>query len=559
MKVRFPLLFYFLAALYLFTACSVKDSSDSRTVFRYNASQGISSLDPAFARTQNNIWAVQQLFNGLVQLDDSLHVIAAIAQSWDISEDGKVYTFYLRKDIFFHDHPVFPDGKGRRVNATDFEYSLSRILNPQLASPGGWVFNMVDTNKPGTNVGFRAENDSVFTIHLVKPFPAFLGLLTMPYCYVVSREIVEHYGNDFRRNPVGTGPFYFRLWREGEKLVLLKHEHYFEQDEEGIRLPKLDAISVSFINDRQSEFLEFIKGNLDFISGVHASYKDELLTRTGELKPKYSDRFRMYTFPYLNTEYLGILVDTSLANVKNSPLRIREVRQAINYGFNRAKMMSYLRNNLGTPATSGFIPDGFPEFSGQLRGYDYNPDKARELLSSAGFPGGDGLGEIVLTTTSDYVDLFEFMQHELSSIGIRLRIEVSPGAAFRESVAQSRLNLFRGSWIADYPDAENYLALFYSRNFTPAGPNYTRFSSQEFDAMYESSFFILDQSERYVLYRKMDQLIMDEAVVIPLYYDKVVRFTGKNVTGMSPNPLNLLNLKYVRKITPKSEADDTDS
>ena len=552
MKVRFPLLFYFLAALYLFTACSVKDSSDSRTVFRYNASQGISSLDPAFARTQNNIWAVQQLFNGLVQLDDSLHVIPAIAHSWDISEDGTVYTFHLRKDVFFHDHPVFPEGKGRRVNATDFEYSLSRILDPRTASPGGWVFNMADTNKPGTNMGFKAENDSVFSVHLKNPFPPFLGILTMPYCYVVPREIVEHYGNDFRRNPVGTGPFYFRLWREGEKLVLRRNESYFEYDWDSVRLPYLDAVSITFINDKQSEFLEFIKGNLDFLSGVHASYKDELLTRTGELKPKYSRDFRMYTFPYLNTEYLGILVDPQLEIVQNSPLRIKEVRQAINYGFDRVKMMSYMRNNLGTPAVNGFVPEGLPSFSGEVRGYHYHPDKARQLLAEAGFPGGAGLDEILLTTTSDYLDLFEFMQHELTQVGIRIRLEVSPGATFREGVAQSRLNLFRGSWIADYPDAENYLALFYSKNFSPGGPNYTHFSNPEYDKLYEQSFRIIDEEKRFELYRKMDQMIMDEAVVVPLYYDKVVRFTREDVKGMSPNPLNLLNLKYVKKVKTNS-------
>lgn len=552
MKYSFHIFLPLLVFVFLVSACSVSDSGEDRTVFRYNASQGISSLDPAFARTQNNIWGVQQLFNGLVQLDDSLHVIPAIAQSWDISEDGKVYTFYLRKDVYFHDHPVFPGGKGRAVNARDVEYSLARILNPQLASPGAWVFNMVDIAMPGTNNGFKAENDSVFSVYLKNPFPAFLGILTMPYCYVVPCEIVEHFGNDFRRNPVGTGPFYFKLWREGEKLVLRKNESYFETDVDSTKLPYLDAIAVSFINDRQSEFLEFIKGNLDFISGVHASYKDELLTRTGELKPKYRDKISMYTFPYLNTEYAGFLVDTSITSVKSSPLRFREVRQAINYGFDRAKMMSYLRNNLGTPALHGFVPDGLPSFSTEVKGYSYQPDKARQLLSDAGFPGGVGLGEILLTTTSDYLDLFEFMQHELARVGINLRIEVSPGAVFREGVAQSRLNFFRGSWIADYPDAENYLALFYSKNFSPGGPNYTHFSSAEFDRLYEKAFTITDDEQRFELYRKMDQLVMNEAPVVPLFYDKVVRFTGKDVQGMSPNPLNLLNLKHVKKVKTNS-------
>lgn len=547
MKVHFPLLFIIPALLCSFAACSVKDSSDTRTVFRYNASQGITSLDPAFARTQNNIWGVQQLFNGLVQLDDSLHVIPAIAYRWEILNNGKTYRFYLRDDVFFHDHAVFPDGKGRKVIAADFEYSLSRILDPRVASPGVWVFNMVETGKPGAIMGFKAESDTVFTVHLKSSFPAFAGLLTMPYCYVVPHEVAEFYGSDFRRNPVGTGPFYLKLWREGEKMVMRKNDNYFEYDLDSNRLPYLDAISISFINDKQSEFLEFVKGKLDFLSGVHASYKDELLTRNGELKPKYTKEFKMYTFPYLNTEYLGVLVDTSLTIVKNSPLNIKEIRQAINYGFDRAKMMSYLRNNLGAPAKHGFVPEGLPSFSNELKGYTYNPDRARQLLIQAGFPGGTGLDEIVLTTTSDYLDLFEFMQHELQQIGIKIKIEVSPGATFRESVAQSRLNLFRGSWIADYPDAENYLALFYSRNFSPGGPNYTHFSSAEFDKLYEKSFTIIDDEKRFELYREMDQMIIDEAVVIPLFYDKVVRFTRKNISGMSPNPLNLLNLKHVRK------------
>ncbi len=541
---------FLISALFigLLTACSPKHTNDTRSVFRYNATQGITSLDPAFARTQNNIWAVHQIFNGLVQLDDSLRIKPSIAYRWEISEDGKTLRFFLRNDIYFHDHPVFPNGKGRRVIAADFEYSLARILDPRLASPGVWVFNMVNTNKPGTNKGFKAESDSVFVIHLNAPFPAFIGILTMPYCYVLPKEAIEYFGNEFRRNPVGTGPFYFKLWHEGEKLVLRRNENYFEYDLDSVRLPYLDAVAVTFIKDKQSEFLEFILGNLDFISGVHASYKDELLTRDGELRPKYEDKIKMYTQPYLNTEYLGILVDTSKANVKNSPLKIREIRQAINYGFDRVKMMKNLRNNLGTPALQGFIPQGLPSFSTEVRGYYYNPGRARQLLIRAGFPGGKGLDEILLTSTSDYLDLFEFIQHELAHIGIKIRIEVSPGATFREGVAHSRLNFFRGSWIADYPDAENYLALFYSKNFSPGGPNTTHFSNPEFDRLYEKSFTLTDDEERFALYRKMDQLIMDEAVVVPLYYDKVVRFTGKNISGISPNPLNLLNLKYVRKI-----------
>ena len=248
------------------------DQNQGKTVFRYNESKGIATLDPAYAKSQTLIWPVHQLFNGLVQMDSDLNVQPCIAKSWDISEDGLSYTFHLRDDVYFHDHPVFTGGEGRRVTAGDFVYSLERIYDPQTASPGAWIFNQLDQSK-----GPEAINDSTLRIHLKRRFPAFLGLLTMKYCSVVPREIVEHYGDEFGRHPVGTGPFQFKMWREGEKLIFVDHPAYFEKDARGNRLPYLDAVAITFISDKQSEFLEFIKGNLDFLSGLSPANKDELL------------------------------------------------------------------------------------------------------------------------------------------------------------------------------------------------------------------------------------------------------------------------------------------
>ncbi len=527
--------------IFFLVACTgTRKEEDQRTVFRYNESKGIATLDPAFARNQTIIWPVNQLYNGLVQMDGELHVTPCIARDWSISPDGKAYTFRLRQDVYFHDDPVFPEGKGRKVNARDFIYSFSRITDPAVASPGAWIFNLV--RKEG---GFEALNDSTFRIHLEQAFPAMLGILTMPYCHVVPREAVEKYGDDFRSHPVGTGPFRFRYWKEGEKLVFVRNDHYFETDSLGVPLPYLDAVAVSFINDKQSEFLEFMKGNIDFLSGVHAAYKSELLTRSGKLNPKYVGRFRMQVEPYLNTEYLGFLVDRDLP-ASMPVLRDRRLRQAINLGFDRQKMITYLRNGLGRPATAGFVPDGIPSFSEEVRGYDYDPDRARRLLAEAGYPLGQGLPVIPLTTTSDYLDLCEYIQHELSKIGISLAIEVSPGAAFRNAVANGKLPFFRGSWIADYPDAENYLALFYSRNFSPSGPNYTHFASAAYDQLYEQALETADDQARYALYHKMDRMVTEEAVVVPLFYDRVVRFTPVRVTGLGSNPMNMLELKRVK-------------
>lgn len=369
----------------------------------------------------------------------------------------------------------------------------------------------------------------------------------MKYCSVLPEEALKYYGARFRSNPVGTGPFFFKMWKEGVKLVLLKNPNYFES-EEGEKLPYLDAVSVTFLPDKQSAFLEFVKGNLDFMSGIDPTYKDELLTPSGTLQPKYRETIRLVTQPYLNTEYLGFLLDYE--NQKGGEARQygKKIRQAINYAFDREKMIRYLRNNMGTPGLRGITPKGLPSFdSGQIF-YTYNPEKAAKLLAEAGFPGGKGLPPVVLTTTAEYLDICKYLQHEVAGLGINLQIEVSPPAAVKEMKAQARLPFFRASWIADYPDAENYLSMFYSRNFCPRGPNYTHYSNPDFDRLYEKAMSTINDSIRYGLYKEMENLLMAEAPVVILYYDQVMRFVQKNVTGLGNNPMNLLNLKQVKKL-----------
>ena len=538
--------FLFIISILLYSCGEDKNKIETRTVFRYNESAGITSLDPAFARNQANIWGCNQIFNGLVQLNDKLEIEACIAKSWNISEDGLLYTFFLRDDVYFHKHEVFEDTNGRKVTATDFVYSFQRLADDQTASPGAWIFNNVAL-KNG-KFYFEALNDSMFQIGLKNPFPPFLSLLSMQYCSVVPKEIVEFYGKDFRKNPVGTAAFKFKMWKEGVKLVLLRNDNYFEKDGDK-QLPYLDAVAVTFIIDKQAAFIEFVKGNIDFMSGIDASYKDELLSREGKLNPEYTDKFNLITQPYLNTEYLGFLMDTSLRVIKNNPIRIKKVRQAINFGFDRSKMMRYLRNNIGTPGIYGFIPDGMPSFdtSGKIP-YTYNPDKCRKLLSEAGFPEGEGLPEIKLSTNASYLDLCTYIQSQLGELGINIKLEVNPPATLREMIAQSKSMFFRASWIADYPDAENYLSLFYSPNFCPKGPNYTHFSNSKYDNLYELAGAEINDSIRYSYYHKMDKLIMEEAPVVILYYDQVLRFTQKNIVGLGSNPMNLLTLKRVKKI-----------
>ena len=512
--------------VFVVTSCSKQYSNEDLAIFKYNESAGVSTLDPVFAKDQATIWATNQLFNGLVQLDKNLNVIPSISKYWNISSDALVYTFFLRDDVFFHHHELFKDGIGRRVVASDFEYSFKRLLDKDLAAPGAWVLNNVDS--------LSSVNDSIFSIKLKKPFPAFLSLLSMQYCSVVPIEIVD-LGN-FGTHPIGTGPFHFQYWEDGVKLVFRKNLNYFESEGED-KLPYLDAVAITFIKDKQSAFLQFIQGKLDFISGIDGSYKDEILTNSGDLQEKYKQNVNLQSLPYLNTKYIGFLLD-------NDPLPI-EIRKAINYGFDKVKMLKYLRNNIGTAAINGFVPIGLPSFNNDVIGYSYNPRKAKDLILNSDF---DVRKEIILSTTSSYLDLCEYIQHSLEDIGLNVRVEVNPPSTHRQMVATSKLDFFRGSWIADYPDAENYLSLFYSKNFCPDGPNYTHFSDDRFDSLYELSLSETDLNKRYDFYNQMDQLLMDNAVIIPLYYDRVLRFSNNNISGFEGNAMNTLDLKRVKKI-----------
>jgi peptide/nickel transport system substrate-binding protein len=531
---------------FLMAGCSnKKEQYKDVSIFRYNEPNGITSLDPAFTRNLENISAVNQLFNGLVQMDEELNVIPCISKSWKILDSGKVYRFTLRNDVLFHESELFESDLDRIVTADDFVYSFNRLVDEKLAAPGSWVFNFVKKDLKG-KYSFKAISDSVLEIQLNTAFPPFLGLLTMQYCSAVPEEIVSHFGEDFRQHPIGTGPFKFKFWSESNKLVFLKNEEYFELDEAGYRLPYLDAVNVTFNKDEEVAFLKFLKGDLDYISGLNGSYKDEILNSNGVLKSKYADRIKMITVPYLNTEYLGFNLESKEIKDGTSPLKDVEVRQAINYGFNREKMLLYLRKGIGTAAQQGFIPKGLPGYHSAFEGYNYNPEKALELLKKVGYDSKNKVPEIVLNTTAQYLDLCEYMQHELKEIGISIKIEVNPSGTHNEMVAQGNMTFFRKSWIADYPDAENYLALFYGKNLAPDGPNYTRYVSEEYDRLYLNALSESNDSARVKLYMEMDKMIIKDAVIVPLFYDQVVRFVPKSLEGIGVNPMNLLSLKKVK-------------
>jgi peptide/nickel transport system substrate-binding protein len=512
--------------------------NNNKKVFYYNESSGIASLDPAFAKNQSIMWAIHQIYSTLVEIDTGLHIVPSIAKNWQVSTDRLTYTFNIRQGIYFHDNEAFENGKGRALTAHDIVYSFNRIQEKKTASSGAWIFNnRVDSMRP-----FIALNDSTFQLHLLKPFQPILGILSTQYCSIVPKEVVEKYGKDFRRHPCGSGPFQFQSWDEGQALILHKNKQYFEKDAFGKKLPYLDAIKVSFFDNKATEFLQFQQGNLSFINDIDPSFKDEVITKNGNLRKEWEGKVLLKKQPYLNTEYLGILIDSSNPMVKNSPLKLKAIRQAMNYGINKQQLMLYMRNSIGIPAEAGFVPRGLPSHNAELvKGYTFNPIKAKQLLINAGFSKQKQLPVIKLLTIAIYSDIASFIAKQLEEIGFNIQVEVVQKSLLLEQTAKSQAAFFRGSWIADYPDAENYMAMFYSKN--PAPPNYTRYKNPAFDILYEKALVTIIDEERYELYRQMDQMVINDAPVIPIWYDMAFHLTQTNLINFEPNALNLLELR----------------
>ncbi len=529
--------------LLVFVSCGkTQDSEDGLAIFKYNESAGILTLDPIYAKDLPHIWACNQVFNSLVAFDDKMNLVPMVAKSWDISEDGKTYTFHLRDDVRFHEDTCFYQSALRQaqgprvVTAEDFVYSFNRVVDKTLNSPGLWIFSSVKHDDE--NYAFTALDDTTFQIELSKPFPPFLGILSMTYASVVPHEAVEYYGDDFRGHPVGTGPFKFQYWKEGVKLVFRKNPNYFERDAAGEKLPYIDAVSVSFLIDKQVAFLEFIKGKFDFMSGIDARYKDELLTYDGNLRKKYEDKIELITEPYLNTEYFSFFIDP---NDPLGPDRARALRQAVSLCIDREKMLRYLRNGIGEPGTGGMIPVGLPGHSSTI-GYGYDLKRAQRLVAENHLEGY----LLQLSTVADYADIGKFVQSQVEQIGLQCKMEVMPPATMRSLRSNCSLPFFRSSWVADYPDGENYLSLFTTSNHCPAGPNYTHYTNPKYDQLFDKALRCNDMEQRARYYTEMDSLMMLDAPVVVLFYDEVLRFVNKRVEGLDSNPTNLLDLRKVR-------------
>ncbi|HCA43650.1 MAG TPA: hypothetical protein DEP28_10415 [Bacteroidetes bacterium] len=547
----------------IFLSCNNTNKS-SENIFRMNLHLGIETLEPVMSNSNQSIFALSNVMEGLVQFDRNNNIIPCLAKEWKVSEDGLTYTFNIKQGIKFHEDECFSglDGKTRDVKASDFKYCLERVNNPVTKSRGMWVFRdkisgakefnasmSSDTGKKITEIsGIQAPDDSTLIIKLVSPFAPFLSLLTMSYGYVYPKEAVEFYGEKFGQHPVGTGAFKFVSWEQDKKLSFIKNENYWDKDREGNPLPYLDGIEIFFTQSSETEFLDFVNGKYDYHEPSSETY-DQLTDETGNLIDPQTRNFIMVKQPWLQTVFLGLMQDPNLPGGKEGPFAgNKKLRQAMNYAIDREKIIKFVLKNRGYPAIHGPVPRGLIGYDTSIIGYKYDKEKAKTLLSESGYPDGKGLN-LTLVTGNDEIQksIAIAVQEQLKDIGVNIKLEQMMQATLLSNQEDGKFAFWRASWGADYFDPENFMALFYSKNITPNGPNRVGYNNPVTDMLYEDALKITDMNERLRIYSKMQQIVTEDAAWLFLYYNEQIYLLQKYIQGFYVSGLNIINLKNTKK------------
>jgi ABC-type transport system substrate-binding protein len=533
-------------------------------VVSYSQTSRIRGLDPGISGEVSSSLAISRLYEGLLQYDylaRPYKLIPALAEALpEISADGLTSTFKIRKGIFFHDDPCFPGGKGRELEAADFIYSIKRVADVKNASSGFWAFNkrikginaFHDASKGSDPTdydmeveGLQAPDQYTLQITLTEPYPQFLYILAMHYAFAVPREAVEFYGRDFVNHPVGTGPYELVEWRRNSRIEFARSPKWAEtgrvetypaggtpeQIEAGLLkdagrpVPFVDRVVQYVIDDSTTGWMMFLSGQLG-VSGISRDNWDAVITANKRLNDSLASRgITLVTSPTLDIFYLGFNWDDPVVGGSDNPeqdLRNRKLRQALSCAYDFEQMNQFMNNRLYP--IGGPIPQPLAGSLDEPSPYSFNLAKARQLLVEAGYPEGidPATGRRLELTMelggaeANTRQMMELMADMYRKIGIVLKASYNTWPSFIEKMNRRQAQLFQLGWVADYPDAEKFLQLFYSKNESP-GPNHANYRNEPFDRMYEKIRIMQDSPERTELYKQMAEIVIEDCPWIFLY------------------------------------------
>ncbi|MBC7385980.1 MAG: ABC transporter substrate-binding protein, partial [Cryobacterium sp.] len=540
---RLVLSAFALAMTILGHGCSKKNELDHTNTYYTSSTAKIKGLDPAFADDLYSGLEATRVYEGLVEyeyLKRPYTLKPAIAEALPkISKDGKTYTFKIKSDVLFQDDKAFKatSGKGRVVTAEDFVYSFKRLADPKLNSPMWWIFDgkieglnewREAAQKAGktdyalTASGLKAVDATTLEIKLKSPSYQFIYALAMPAGSVVAREAVEEYGQEFLNHPVGTGAFKLKEYNPTSQIVYVRNPTYRKElypsegekgdretgllEDAGKQVPFVDKVVMTVHAESQPQWLNFMQGRLDAAPIPKDSFA-QAVTPTKELSPEMKAKgIRLIKEPSLDITHTTFNMSDPVLG-KNKYLR-----QAISLAVNTSEEIELFYNGRAISA-QGPIPPGLAGYDEKLKNpyKEFSVEKAKELLKKAGYPDGKGLAPLEYLTLADSTSrqMSEYLQKSLGAIGVQLKIQTFSWPEFQASLKNKKGQMWSYAWSADYPDAENFLQLFYSKNASP-GPNDSNYSNPEFDRFYEDSLKLNDSPARTEIYKKMAKILIED-------------------------------------------------
>jgi peptide/nickel transport system substrate-binding protein len=531
-------------------------------VFKMNESEDFKSFYPlniTFA-IENRI--ASQIYEGLVKFNqEDLSVIPSLAERWEVNDDATTFTFHIAKGVKFHDDKCFENGKGRELKASDIKYCLDKIAVPDPANQMYWLvkdkikgsnefYESVKNNQPleGGISGIQAIDDYTLKIELNYPFVGFLNLAAHNAMFVYPKEAYEMYGDEMRIHAVGTGPFRVKKIKESETVILERTPNYWKEDAFGNQLPYLDGLKYSFNKEKKAELLEFKKGNLDMVYRLPLEMIGEVVGELQDAKNGGNTPFKMQVVPALSVYYLGF-------QHQLKPFNNIDVRKAFNYAIDREAIVTYTLQGEGRPAIHGIVPPFKGYDYEKIKGYPFDLKKAKDHMAKAGYPNGKGFPEIALQINPGGGDrnlqIAEVVQKMLNdNLGIQIKIEQMQFAQLFENVETGKSMFWRSQWIADYPDPENFLNLLYGAHVPEkisdkSFINSVRYKSEKFDSLFNIALREIDPVKRFNLFTIVDQIAVDDAANMPIFYDENTRLLQMHVKNFPSNGMEYRDMTEV--------------
>jgi oligopeptide transport system substrate-binding protein len=479
------------------------------------------TLDPALGAEATSIEYILQIFGGLVTLNDEMEVAPDIARTWEMSKDGKTYTFHLRDDVKFQD--------GRAVTARDFKYSWERACKPATGSSTAATYlgdivgvKEVTSGQAREISGVVVVNDFTLQVKISAPRSYFLYRLTYPVAFVVDEENVNT-GGEWWRQPNGTGPFKLKEWTVGSQLILERNNNFHGQ------VARLGAVAFQMLSGLPMNLYE--TGDID-AAEVSYLYIDKVTDPAGSFHDQ------LIITPELSFYYIGI-------NSTVPPFDDPDIRKAFAMALDKDKLVSLVFHDTLQKA-GGIIPPGIAGFNEALETVEFDVAKARALIHQSKYDDAANLPAITLTTAGEGGSAANYLQAVIyqwrENLGVDIQIRTLEPQRYYYALKQEKDELYDMGWIADYPHQQDFLEVLFR---TGSEINYGGYSSSQFDNLLEQAAVETNTAKSLKLYQQAEQVLIDDTACIPLWFGRNYTLVKPYVKGYQPSPLGFVMLNLV--------------